>query len=112
MLMGTPYYMSPEQLQGSGLTVVSDVWALGVIMWEVMTEQKPWADRFTEFQGLKFAVLRGERLRLPASPAPFPQGYVDIIVACMQQSPEHRGTAQAMHAKLKDLEAKYRLSPN
>jgi serine/threonine protein kinase len=107
-LSGSPAYMSPEQLQGSGLTVVSDVWALGVIMWELMTGKKPWDDRYSEFQGLKFAIMRGEKLRIPHPCPPYPQAYIDLIFACMQIDPASRGTAQRVHAQLKDIESKYR----
>ncbi len=109
-LSGSPAYMSPEQLQGSGLTVVSDVWALGVILWEVMAEKKPWDDRYSDFQGLKFAIMRGERLHVPYPSPPFPQAYLDLISSCMQQNPASRGTAQRVHAQLKDIESKIRLT--
>lgn len=43
--VGTPAYMSPEQLQGDCDNAVgcpSDVYAFGVIMWEIMNRKKPW----------------------------------------------------------------------
>ena len=33
---GTPYYMSPECLKGSGYNAKSDIWALGVLMYELI----------------------------------------------------------------------------
>jgi len=34
-ILGSPAYMSPEQLVGSKLSTKSDVWGLGVLVWEV-----------------------------------------------------------------------------
>ena len=34
---GTPYYMSPESLQGQAYSTASDVWALGCVLHEVLT---------------------------------------------------------------------------
>ena len=45
MVLGSPAYMSPEQLVGSKLSTKSDVWALGVLIWEVIAERGPWGDR-------------------------------------------------------------------
>jgi serine/threonine protein kinase len=39
-----PRYMSPQQLQGKILTLKVDVWALGVVLWELLNEQVPWTD--------------------------------------------------------------------
>jgi serine/threonine protein kinase len=44
-VLGSPAYMSPEQLVGSKLTTKSDVWGLGVLIWEVIAERGPWGDR-------------------------------------------------------------------
>lgn len=41
-ISGSPPFMAPEQLQGKSITLKVDVWALGVLLWEIVTEQKPW----------------------------------------------------------------------
>lgn len=35
--------MPPEQMQGDTLTLKSDVWAMGVVLWELATRKQPWA---------------------------------------------------------------------
>ena len=41
---GTPSTMSPEQLSGALLTLRSDVWQMGVFLWEVLGLRLPWSD--------------------------------------------------------------------
>lgn len=43
-VFGTPLYMAPEQLQGGEATLRSDVFALGVILTEVLTGRLPWGE--------------------------------------------------------------------
>jgi serine/threonine-protein kinase PpkA len=40
-IVGTPYYLSPEQASGGAATAVSDIYALGVILYELLVGQKP-----------------------------------------------------------------------
>ncbi len=41
MAVGTPYYMSPEQVRGSNVGTPSDIYALGVLYFEMLTGQRP-----------------------------------------------------------------------
>ena len=51
-IVGTPVYMSPEQLRGEPLDARSDIWSLGVVMYRSLTGHLP-------FQASTFAALVG-----------------------------------------------------
>ncbi len=89
-ILGSPAYMPPEQMQGAELTEAVDVWALAMLLWEMMTESKPFDGLYTDFAQLREAVCRGERVQIPPSAAAaFPPRYVALIKTgtCVLVSP-------------------------
>jgi len=54
--VGTPYYMSPEQIQGGGYDFKSDIWSLGCLLYELVTLRSPFYSA-----GINFYVL-GKRI--------------------------------------------------
>jgi serine/threonine protein kinase len=57
-MMGTPTYMSPEQIQGTGITGRADQFALAVIAYEVLTGEKPFSAE--HLPTLLFKIMRDE----------------------------------------------------
>ncbi len=86
--MGSPYYMSPEQIEGRTLTLHSDMYSLGVSLYELLTGSRP-------FDGKTMEELIGRILRdEPAPPssvrADLPKDIDRIILQAIGKRPEHR----------------------
>jgi serine/threonine protein kinase len=72
MMIGTPYYMSPEQTQAKEVDHRADLWAIAVIAFEILTGQRPFTgDSFGE---LVIAICTNP-VPLPSRIAPVPAGF-------------------------------------
>jgi TolB-like protein/Tfp pilus assembly protein PilF len=85
VIAGTPHFMAPELLLGRPADVGSDVWALGVLMFEMASGTLPFTGR-TEPE-LNAAVLNGEPAPLPAR---VPRELADLIRRCLEKDPARR----------------------
>ena len=86
--MGSPFYMSPEQIEGKELTLHSDMYSLGVVLYELLTGRRPFvAD---SLDGLVKKILT----ETPAPPSSLRKGLPkDIDMAMLRllgKRPEHR----------------------
>lgn len=103
IIIGTPRYMSPEQVEGRPAGPVSDLYSLGCILHEVLTGGPPFAGEGAVTMMLQH--LRRDRPTLPAD-RPIPEGLRDLHRALLELSPEARPTSAAEVARrLKGLMA-------
>jgi serine/threonine-protein kinase len=82
---GTLAYMAPECLQGAVADERSDIWSLGILIYEMLTGQQPFRGR-TSFE-VTSAILRDSA---PPLPPHVPQGLQNIVRRCLQKEPSDR----------------------
>ncbi len=87
-LMGTPEYMSPEQAKGMKVDARSDLFALGIIFYEMLTGVSPYKADTALATLLKRTQ---ERPQPPADADPtIPKAISDVIMKCLEIDRDHR----------------------
>src|SRR5438105_3299823 len=95
VVMGTAIYMSPEQARGLPVDGRTDIFSVGVVLYEMVAGRRPF-DGPTATDVLT-AILEREPLPLKSSCRDIPAGLADIIEKCLEKDPSHR------YAKASDL---------
>ncbi len=97
--LGTPYYIAPEQLEGIRGNPTSDIYSLGVVLYEMLTGELPFA---------KSETMRGARKRLYMEPVPprilrpdLPCGIQELLYLLLDRDPFSRPTAAKLSQALR-----------
>jgi len=99
-VLGTPYYMAPEQVMGAATTPQVDVYSFGILLFEIFTGMKPIQAETVE---RIFYFILNEPLNLePLVAAGAPQAIVDLVARCTAKKPEDR--PQGFEPVVADLE--------
>ncbi|WP_307797894.1 serine/threonine-protein kinase [Actinoplanes flavus] len=98
-LLGTPAYLAPERLTGGAIEPASDVYALGVLLYRLLTGGAPWTVETTT-QMLEAHVYQ-EPLPLPDLPG-VPPEIVDLVGRCLAKEPWMRPAAAEVAGVLGD----------
>ncbi len=98
---GTPRYMSPEQWASEECTGASDVWALGVVMFEMCAGARP----FTGNSVHVLAAAVGSESPAPSlhDRAEVPSRFASLVARCLEKNPANRPTASEVAAELRAL---------
>src|SRR5262249_42015650 len=86
--LGTPYYMSPEQIEGRTVDARSDVYALGIILYEMLVGEVPFPDQSTPAVLVK--QLKERPVRPSSRNAAVPAALEEITRRCLEKDPAQR----------------------
>ena len=84
-IAGTPYSMAPEQVRGQAADARTDIWALGVLLYEMVTGAKPFSA--ATVPELFSTILTGPPANCPST---VPAGVCAVIERCLEKAPERR----------------------
>ncbi len=86
-LMGTPGYIAPEQLEGSAVDHRADIFALGAVLYLMLTGRFAFAEE-TTFEGLRATLTKAPRPFLPTDGVP--PNLQRIVLRCLEKRPQDR----------------------
>ncbi|HYX22488.1 MAG TPA: protein kinase, partial [Thermoanaerobaculia bacterium] len=110
-VFGTVAYMSPEQARGAKVDARSDVFSLGVVMYQMLTGERP-------FQGatavdLISSILRDRPASVAERRADLPPELAKVVRRCLEKEPRDRyQTSRDVYNELRELRAEASIAPS
>jgi serine/threonine protein kinase len=91
--MGSPFYMSPEQIEGKELTFHSDMYSLGVVLYELLTGTRPFTGDTLE--ELVQKILQQDPPPPSSLRAGLPKSIDALVLTAIMKRPQHRHASWA-----------------
>jgi len=106
-VLGTPYYMSPEQISGQKVDIRSDLFSVGAVFYQVLTGERPFEGESTVT--LAYKIVQVEPIPPKVLNVHIPQAIERIVKKALTKDPGLR--YQTPSEMLQDLRAALRPSP-
>lgn len=111
LLLGTPKYMSPEQILGKDIDQRTDIYSLGIVLYEFLTGKFPFKIDTDSDLGLQLEKLNSNPVPLIQLNPKTPKMIEDIILKAIQKEPDNR--FQTVEEMINAIENKtYKLKNN
>ncbi|MEM9189709.1 MAG: protein kinase [Myxococcota bacterium] len=88
VVLGTPYYMSPEQAGAQALDRRADIWSCGAVLHHALVGEPPF--QATSYGLLVMAILQQPAPRLNAVRPDLPLGLADVVARALEKDPAQR----------------------
>jgi hypothetical protein len=89
--LGTPYYMAPEQVRGMPATPQVDIYAFGVLLYELLVGKRP--IEAESIEKVFYSILHGAVDVTPITASGAPQALTDLVASCTAKDPAQRPTS-------------------
>jgi eukaryotic-like serine/threonine-protein kinase len=86
--LGSPYYMSPEQIENKPLTFHSDMYSMGVVLYELLTGRRPFAGK--NLDELMAHILRHEPVPPSGVRSELPKALDAMVLRALKKDPAQR----------------------
>lgn len=102
--VGTALFMSPEQIRGEAIDLRSDLWSFGVVLYEMLTGQLPFAGEYQ--QAVMYAILNESPRPAVDFRSDVPESLQIVLIKCLQKNADDRyQSASELLADLQKIEA-------
>src|SRR5437762_4915562 len=86
--LGTPNYMAPEQIRGAPVDGRTDIFSLGICLYECLTHRKPFGgDSLTS---ISYKIVHEPFPPLHEINPTIPEGFADVVTHCLEKDPSKR----------------------
>ena len=108
LILGTPYYMSPEQALGKKIDTKTDIFSLGVVMFEMLTGKRPFQGSNVTETVLQILTKQPDYSALLS--AEVSPDLISVVTRCLQKAPADRLSAEDLTEALADLSHSRRMT--
>ena len=106
-VLGTPLYMSPEQVMGEELDARSDLYSLALVVYEMLTAALPFSGTTTQSQMMKRVIDPPMPLTLARPQLTLPPAVEAVILRALSRKPDDRYSSTTEFAEALELASKY-----
>ncbi|MGQ5524218.1 serine/threonine-protein kinase [Chitinimonas sp. PSY-7] len=102
-IIGSPRHMAPEQIEGKKLDGRADIFAAGIVLYEVLTGKRPFDG--DHMASIAYKILHEKPADIRSLNPTVPDWLVDVVMRCLEKAPEARFiTAKEARGALREVQ--------